>query len=167
MLGRLARRKLNGAQRQRLVEHLTGADFIPVVILRIDPEDRDARNLMGARDLSRELERRQRLEQGERRTAEQSSLLTRDDGDCLRIRELLACGHRARRRGAAALLIGDDRGNLGAPAAVRLRPPDRFSPGRGIGWIAGKKRRDRWKIESVIGRQTPDPREAADVDAER
>ena len=167
MLGRLARRKLNGAQRQRLVEHLTGADFIPIVILRIDPEDRDARNLMGARDLSRELERRQRLEQGERRTAEQSSLLTRDDGDGLRIRELLACGHRARRRGAAALLIGDDRGNLGAPAAVRLRPPDRVSPGRGIGWIAGKKRRDRWKIESVIGRQTPDPREAADVDAER
>ena len=100
---------------------VTGADLVPVVILGIDPEDRDARNLMVARDLSRELERRQRLEQGEHRTAEQSGLLTGDDGDGLRIRELPRLRPRARRRAAAALLIRDDRGDLGAPAAVRLR----------------------------------------------
>ena len=44
-----------------VVEHRTRADFLPVVILGVDPEDRDGRHVVVARDLLGELDRRQRL----------------------------------------------------------------------------------------------------------
>ena len=90
---------------QRLVEHLTGPDLVPIVILGVDPEHGDARHPMLARDARRELKRGERLEQRERRPAEQSGLLAGDDGDRLRVGERLRGGNAppaARRGGAAA-----------------------------------------------------------------
>ena len=55
------------------------------MIFRIDPEDRDGRHAVFARDLVGELESRQRFQQREQRTAEKPGLLTGDERDRARI----------------------------------------------------------------------------------
>ena len=104
---RFARRRCagsgDGARRQRLVEDRTRPDFVPVVILGVDPEDGDGRHVVVARHLLGELDRRQRLEQREERAAEQARLLAGDDGDRPSGRPAVAPASRARGRRAATL----------------------------------------------------------------
>ena len=113
---------------------------------------------MLARHLVGELERRQRLEQREQRTAEQPGLLTRDDGDGLRVGQRSRGLDGCRRRAAAPLLRGDDRGDLlragaRAPASGAIA----CAHAARIGRIARKKRRDRREVVGVVGSQPPDP----------
>src|SRR5689334_6123516 len=51
-----------------------------------------------------------------------------------------------------------------ALARVTLRARDRVAPRGRIGWIAGKEVGDARVIEDVVGSESPNPRESADVD---
>src|SRR5581483_2391466 len=93
-----------------------------------------------------------------------SRLLARQNRDRLVIGEQPGRVARARRGVAPGLLCANHLGDVGATAIVSLRARDRVRPGRAIGRIAGKKRRNGAKIVRVIGRQTADPGEAANVD---
>ncbi len=167
MLGGLSRRQGDGLQIQRLVEHLAGPDLVPIVIFCVNPEHSDAGHPMVAGDAGGKLERGERLEQRERRTAEESSLLAGDDGDGLSVGKLLRRGQRRRRGAAAALLIGNDPGDLRAAPGVGLRPSDGLRPCRRICRIAGKEWRDGGEIVGVVCGEATDPRKPADVDRER
>src|SRR6185295_17158163 len=94
----------------------------------------------------------------------EARLLARDDRDRPPIDEQPGGLARARRRLAALLLARDDRGDLVAPAIVRLRACDRVRPRGAVGGIAGKERRDRSEVVGVIRREPADPRKAADID---
>ena len=153
----------DGARRQRLVEDRARPDLVPVVIFRVDPEDRDRGHAVLARDLLGELERRQRLEQRVERPAEEPGLLAGDDGD-RRGRRALRRFDGARRGAAAPLLRGDDRGDVRRAAGRAPARADRVRPGGAVGRIAGKKRRDRGKVVRVVGGEAPDPGKPADVD---
>ena len=151
-------------RRQFAVEHGTRTHFLPVVILRVDPEDRDRRHLMVARDLFGQFQRRQRFQQREQRSAEESRLLTRHDRHGSSIGEQARRLSRAQRRLTTFLLSSQDRSDLRSAAIVGLGPRDRFGPCSSIGGIAGKKRRNGSKIVRVVGGQTADPREPPNVD---
>ena len=138
--GSLARRgrQRDGARRQRSVEDRTRSDFVPVVILGVDPEHGDGRHAVIARHLFGQLQRGQRLEQREERTAEKPGLLAGDDGDGAAVGELPGGLARARRR-AAALLLGaglrrSRRADACAPASAGSRRPR-----RPFGRVAGEK----------------------------
>ncbi len=158
------RRQRDGADGQIAVEEGARPDFLPVVVFGVDPEDRDGRDIVIARDLIGELQRRQRLEQREHGPAKQTGLLAGENRDRTRVRKLQPRFDRARWRGALLLLRGDDRRDLPAPTFVALRPRNRCGPRGPIGGIAAEERRDRWKIIGVIRRETTYPGKAADVD---
>ena len=167
--GPVRRRGAPAATRVRgvssLVEHRTRSHFLPVVILGVDPEDRDRRHLVVARDLLGELERRERLEQREQRAAEEARLLAGDDGDGAAVGEQARRLARARRAPVAAPAeLAMTAAISVAAAIVRLRARDRVRPRGAIGRIAGKKRRDRSEVVGVVGGEPPDPRKAPNVD---
>ncbi len=123
------------------------------MILGVNPEDGDGGNAVIARHLLRELDRRHRFEQGEQRAAEETGLLTADDGDGPAIGQQTAGLARLRRRLAAFLLAGNHGGDLVAAAVVGLRACDRIGPRGAVGRIAGEKRRDGAEIVRVVRRQ--------------
>ena len=125
-----------------LVEDGTRPDFFPVVILGVNPEDGDGGDVVIARHLLGKLERGERLEEREQRSAEESRLLTGENGDRSLIGEQPRRFAGARRRLTPLLLSGDDGGDVVAAAVVRLRSRDRVRPRRPIGRIAGEERRD-------------------------
>src|SRR3954452_21250282 len=111
-----ARRERDRLWRERWVEHRTRADFVPVVILGVNPENGHRGYAVVARDLVGKLQRRQGLEQREHRAAEQSRLLPGDDRDGALFGELSAGVLSSGRCAAALLLGGDHPGNvLAAP----------------------------------------------------
>jgi hypothetical protein len=134
------------------------------VILRVDPEHGDGRYLVIARHLLGELDRGQRLEQREERSAEEPGLLAGDDRDGFAIGEQPAGLARPRLRAAALLLARDDRGDLVAAPIVRLRPRDRVGPRAAVGGIARKKRRDCSEVVGVVGGEPANPGKPPDVD---
>jgi hypothetical protein len=152
------------ARRQLAVEHRTRSDFLPVVVFRIDPEDGDCRHLMVARDLFRQFQRGDglsRVNSGPPKSPACWPVTTATVFPVGEEARRLACA----RRGLSPLLLSSqDRRNLRAPAIVGLCSRDRLRPGGAIGWIAGKKWRDRSKVVRVVGGQAPDPREPANVD---
>ena len=137
------RRQRDRAALQLVVEHRDRRDFVPVVILRFDPEHGDSRHAVIARDLRGKLGRRQSFVEREQRAAEQSCLLTRDDRDRFGIGEARRSLTRGGRRVAPLELLREKRAQLGAWSRMRLRVRDRGGPRRGRGRIAGKKRRQR------------------------
>jgi hypothetical protein len=132
VLGARACRKRHFAAGERFVQHHGGADLIPVVVFRVDPENDDARNVVLARDAVGELQRSKRLEQREHRTAEQSRLLTGDDRDCLLIGEQSRGLDGLRRRAAPPLLSPDDVCDLVPLPIVGLRSGDCLRPRRRV-----------------------------------
>jgi len=98
--------------------------------------------------------------------AKWTGLLTGDNRHGAGVRQLTAGFDRARRRLAAALLRRDHRGDLVAPARMRLRPRDRAGPVLTVRRVAGEERRDGAEIVGVIADQLADPREAPHVDRE-
>jgi hypothetical protein len=133
------------------------------VIFGIDPEHRHRRHLVFGGDPFGQFERGEGLEQREQRSAEQSGLLAGDDGDGPGVDELLRLLSRSRRCAASFLLRGEHRGDIAALACMTLGGGDRARPRRRIGGIASKKWRDGPEIEGVVGRETPDPGEAAEI----
>ena len=117
-------------------------------------------------DLLGQLERCERLEEREERSAEEPRLLSCDNRDCPVIRECPARLDRAWCRVASALLLPDDRGDLLPVALVRLCARNRVHPRLAIGRITREKRRDRPEVVRVVGGQAPDPWKAADVDGD-
>ena len=134
------------------------------MIFRLDPEHRDGRHVVLARDLFGELDRGQRLQQREQRAAEETRLLAGDDRHGAGVRQLTARVDRARRRLAAPLLRGDHRGDRVPPARMRLRPRDRARPVLTVRRVAGEERRHGAEIVRVIGGELADPGEAPHVD---
>ncbi|MGC4084078.1 MAG: hypothetical protein QM736_18700 [Vicinamibacterales bacterium] len=134
------------------------------MILGIDPEDGNCRHVMVAFDLCREFQGGECLEQREERSAEEPGLLAREDGDRLSIGQLARRFDGFGRCPASGLLCGEDRGNAGPVARVRLRARDGGGPGGTVGRVAGKEGFDRVEIVGVIGREPADPGEAADID---
>jgi hypothetical protein len=130
------RRKRNRARRQRVIEDGTRPDLLPVVIFGVDPEHRDRRNVVIARDLLGQFDRRHRLQQREQRSAEQPGLLAGDDRDRASIRKQAARGDGVRRRTTSRLLAPDHVGDRIAATVVRLRSRNRIGPGGTIGWVA-------------------------------
>ena len=154
------RRQRDRARRQLVVEHRARADFVPVVVLRVDPEDRDGRHVVVARHLFGELEGGQRLEEREERAAEEPGLLAGDDRDRLAVGQQSAGFARARRRSAPFLLPGDDGGDVVAAAIVRLGPRDRVGPRAAVRRIAGKERRDGSKSRTRSRRRAAESTES-------
>jgi hypothetical protein len=70
-------------------------------------------------------------------------------------------------RATIGLLRRDQARDLKRLALVTLRPRNRIGPRRRRGGIAGKERRDLREIESVVGRQAPNPRKCSDVHSQR
>src|SRR5262249_61800527 len=110
------------------VEHRTASDLFPVVLLRLDPEERNRGSALLALGPARELKRADRLEQRIERSAEGAGLLAGDDRDRSRIGETPGGG--AGRGGRAALLLlrPDDLGDADAIARLRLRAADGVAP---------------------------------------
>ena len=161
--GRTARQR-DVAWLEPIVEHGAAAHLVPIVIFRFDPEDRDGWNVVLARDLFGQLDRRERLQQREHRAAEETRLLAGDDRHGARVSQLTARFDRAWRCLSAPLLRGDHRGDLVPPARMRLRPRDRASPVLTVRRVAGEERGDGAEIVRVIGGELADPREAPHVD---
>jgi serine/threonine protein kinase len=147
------------------VEDGAGPHLLPVVVLRIDPEDRHGRDVVVAGRPACQLDRRNRLEQGEERSSEGAGLLAGDDRDTVGIREK---GRRcARFRGCTAphLLRLHDCGDRAALPRMLLGAGDGRSPRLGRGRVTRIKRRDLRKIPRVIGRERPGPGELPELDA--
>ena len=121
---------------------------------------------MVARHLLGEFDGRERLQQREQRAAEQSRLLAGHDRDRFGVGQPLRGVTRGRRRVSTLLLIRKERRHIVAPPNVRLGATDGFGPGRRFARVAGKKRRDRLKVEGIVGGKPPDPREAPLIDGD-
>ena len=136
-------RQRDRAPLQFVVEHGDRRDFVPVVILRFDPEDRDSRHAVILRHPRGKPGRRQSFIEREQRAAEQSCLLTCDNRDRLGIREARRSLTRGGRRVTPLELLCEKRAQLCPLSRMPLRVRDRGGPGRGLRRIAGKKRRQR------------------------
>ena len=153
----------DGPRDQLGVVYRTGADLFPIVIFRVDPEDGDSRDVVVARHLVGELQRRQRFEQREKGTAKESRLLAGDDGDRVAIGKAACRFTRLRRRLPPLLLSLDHTRDVGAPSLVLLGASDRVSPRRPIRRIAGKERSDGAKVVRIVRGEPANPRETPNV----
>ena len=163
-----ARRIADGHRpvRERGIEDAARLHLVPVVVLGVDPEDRDRRHVVPRPHAFGELDRRDGLQQREQRSAEESRLLAGDDRDGLRMAKLSGRRHRFRRRAASALLGQHDVGDRVARARVLLAPGNRVAPRAVVAGVAGKEIGDLRVVEGVIDDERPDPREPADVDGD-
>ena len=155
----------DGARLELIVEHRAASDLVPIVVFRLDPEDRDGRHMVLPRHLFGQLERGQGLQQREERTAEQTCLLAGDD------RHGAGVGQCAARRSPAPAPRGaaagrDHRAISSPPARMRLRTRDRAGPVGALRRVAGEERRDGAEMVGVIGGEPTAPRKASDVDRE-
>jgi hypothetical protein len=137
------------------------------VILGVDPEHWHDGHAVVAAHRRGELHRSDRLEQREQRTAEEARLLSGDDDDRARIGE--AGGGRARRRWRAApfLLVREHARDLGRRTRVGVAARDRIGPGLAFGGVAREIRPHAIEREGVVGGETSNPGEAANVDGKR
>jgi hypothetical protein len=134
------------------------------VILGVDPENRNGRDVVVARHLRRELERSQGLEDREHRPAEETRLLAGHDGHRVPVRQQPRGFARTRRGAATLLLTCDHVGDVGAAALVRLTQANRVGPRIAVGGITGEERCDRLEVVGVVGGQPSDPGKSADID---
>ena len=150
-------RQRNRLCTQRRVENRTRSHFVPVVILRVDPENGHTGDAVFMRDTLRQFQRGQCFEQCEEWTTEKSGLLTCQDRDCFCISEQ-AHGRSCRLGCTATLLLtGEDAGDLGRLTNMHLSACDRAGPGLTVSGVAGKKRRDGVEVVGVVGGETTDP----------
>ena len=125
---------------EHLIEHRTRPDFVPVVVLGINPEDRDDRHAVLARYLVGQLERGQRFEERKERAPEKSRLLSGHERNRSRVGQQPGGFTRARRSVATLLLVCHHRRNPAVIARVRLRAADGVRPRGTIAGIAAEKR---------------------------
>jgi len=150
--------------RSASVEHRTAPDFLPVVILRVDPEHGDGRHVVVAFVAARELQRGERLQQREQRTAENAGLLTCEYRDRRGIGQARGGGARAGRRVPLFLLCREDGSDPRAIARVLLCPLDGLAPRLAIHRVARVESLDLLEVVRVVAGERPNPREAADIE---
>ena len=112
------------------------------MILRLDPEHRDGGNAVLLADTLGELQRSERFVQCEQRPAEETSLLTGDNGDRLFIGDERRRIARRSRRATSLELRVENRRELRSLARMCARARDRLGPRRRRGGVAGEKRRE-------------------------
>ena len=134
------------------------------MILGIDPEDRDCRDVVLRSNTLGELKSSECFQQREERSAEEPSLLARHDGHRGGIAKD-GCGCLGNGRRTAALLLRlkhlDD--GVALPAVTGCAC-DGVAPRGGIARIAGKEVRQARVVERVVRRQPSDPREPTNID---
>jgi len=166
-------RQLAGAvevrERDRLrlevgIEDGRAADFFPVVVFRVDPEDGDRGHAELFGGALRELQRADRLQQREQRSAKDARLLPGRDRDRASIGESRRRRARFRRRAAALLLRRDDRGDLLRVAPERLRSTERVGPRVARRRVARVQGCDRIEVVRVRADEGPYPADRANVD---
>jgi hypothetical protein len=148
------------------IEHGAAADLFPVMILGIDPEHRNRRHVVIPRDLRRELNRGDRLEQCEKRPPKHARLLAGCNDDRARIREPRRGLSRFGGRAASCLLRRKDSSDRGI-ARLAVRASDCLTPGIRFCRIARIQVTQLLKIESVLADERADPFKRANVDAGR
>ena len=158
------RRQRDGPRLELLIEHGAARDLFPVVILGIDPEQRDDVGALFARHAPGQLNGGDGLEQGEERAAEGPCLLTCDDGNARGIGEPIRVGARFGWGAAAFLLRRKDSGNVSGCPPRRLGARDRIAPGFRLRRIPRKQRRHVREIERVVAGERPDPAESPHID---
>ena len=141
-------------------------DFIPVVILGVDPEDGHDGHTLIARDAGGECECRDGFEQGVDRAAEQACLLARDNGDRLQICK--AIGRETGRLGRTAplLLVADDLSYRAARARALAARGENLAPRLRACRIACKERREPRELARVVYGESSIPGKAARVDGQ-
>ena len=158
-----------GRRRRHLTERVvTGKDVAtgdlgPVVVLGVDPEDRDHRHALLPADARGQPEGGDGLEQCVKRAAEQAGLLTGHDSHGGRIGQALGGGSCSVRCIAPCLLGGDDRGQFGTRPRVRALRRHLGRPRLRLRRIAGEERGDLRVVERVVERQRPHPGEASNI----
>src|SRR5690606_37486752 len=157
-------RKRDGFRLEVGVEDGAAADLVPVMVLGIDPEDRDRRHAVFGGGSPGELQRGDGLEQRQKRAAEHARLLAGDDRHAVWAlkegRGLAGFGW-----SPSPLLLGRNHGGDAVTVSpVLLRPRNRGLPRVARGWIAVVQRRDAREIRGVLAGEWPDPRETLDVD---
>lgn len=157
-------RKRDGAPTVVGVENRAGRDLVPVVIFRFNPEGSHGRHTVLLRHARGELDRAERFVKRVERAAEQSRLLTCDDGDGVRISETRRGLARGGRCSAVLELPHHERAQLGARPLIPLRIRNRRLPRRWRRGIARKKRGQRRELKCVIGGELSDSRDATNVD---
>lgn len=161
--GPLGRGGLDRAARGIRVEHRGRPHLVPVVILRVDPEDRHRAHAVLPLDAGSEPDRGDRLEQREERAAEEPRLLARHNRDGARVGERGCRLDRLGRRAPAGLLRAQHRRHRLARPGVLPRRRNGAGPGAGVGRVAREERRERGGIHGVVDREAPQPRKAAGV----
>ncbi len=156
----------HGVGRLVVVEHRTAAHFLPVVILGVDPEDRDGRNAVRRAHLAGELDGRDRLVQGVERPAEQPRLLSGDHRDRGRPIERGGGLERLSRRAALGQLPAEHRRQRRRRPRGGVHAADDLDPGLRLARIPGVERRQLIEREGVVGGQATHPRELTYVDRE-
>ena len=151
---------------QVAVEHAARSNFVPVVIFRVDPEHRDRRDAVVRCNALCQLNRRQRLEQREQRTAKESCLLACDDRDAFRIAQPPGGSNGVRGGVPASLLRLDDIDYRAAVARMLLGPMHGIAPRGGMSRVACKEIRDTLVLERIVSGEAFDPREATNLDGE-
>ena len=146
------------------VEHVGDLDFLPVVVLGVDPEDGDGGDVLLEAQALGQLDRRQRLDQRVQRPAEQPGLLAGDHGHRLRVAQLRRGGHGLGGRAAPALLGLQNVRDGCAVARPALRPLDRVAPCRRFSRVAREELRHPRVVVRVVRRQTVNPGKSADVE---
>ena len=136
------------------------------MILGVHPEDRDRGHALFLLGAPRELNRGDRLQQREQRSAEHARLLPGDDGDRRGVGEARAGRARRGRRVARILLRGDHGGDRSPIARMLLRARDGVAPRAGRQRVARVERRDLLKVEGVVAGERTDPGKATDVDGD-
>jgi hypothetical protein len=151
-------------QVQIRIEHAGALHLVPVVILRVDPEDRHGRDAMLGPYALGELDGRERFEQREQRSAEEPGLLSGHDRHRVGIAEVRGCRDGFGRSAAAPLLRLHHVGHRVASADMPLRPRDGIAPGGPVRRVASEEVREPRVVEDVVRRQASNPWKAPDVD---
>ena len=159
---------MHGAERRLGVEHAARVDFVPVVILGVDPEDRHRRaRRSSSRTRVGQPERGERLQEVKSGPPKRPGLLAGDDGDRSRVAQLRGGGAGGRRARRAGLLLRRAmRGQRVALAGMALRARDGVAPGVRVARVAGEERRQPAGVERVVGGEAIDPGKPADIDAQ-
>ena len=111
-----------------------------------------------------QLQRRQRLEQREKRATEQSRLLTGDHGHRSRVGEGGGSGERIRGCITSSLLRLKDLDERVALPSVTRRARDGVAPCQRVSRVSGKEVRQARIVECVVGCEASDPGETANLD---
>ena len=121
-------RESEDASLQLIIEYGNRRHFVPIVILRLHPENGYRSDAVIVRYLLSKLCRCQCFVKGEERSAKQACLLARDDRDAFRLDETRCRLARSCRRIPSLELPREDRAEIAPSPRMLLRVDDRGCP---------------------------------------